>query len=145
MGREILNTYKAELTKKTGFRSEVNMRDFSITIDEPKRVGGTDTGPSPVEVFLGSLGACLDFTATIVAKEMGYDLKEFKLEIEGDLDPRGVMGKEGIPVGFQSIRVNVKEIEGIPEDELSSFLKMIQSRCPVDNTIENGVDVVLRG
>lgn len=139
----MVNTYKAELEKKTGFRSEIKMRDFSITIDEPERVGGTNKGPSPVEVLLGSLGACLDFTGTIVAKEMGHELKEFKLQIEGDLDPRGVMGKAGVPVGFQAIRVKVTDIEGIPEENIPEFLKAVQSRCPVDNTLEHGVDVIL--
>ncbi len=141
MGKEIvhLNTYKTKLKKKTGFESEVKMRDFSITVDEPKRVGGTNKGPSPVEVLLGALGACLDFTGTIVAKEMEHELKNFELEIEGD--PRGVMGKAGVPIGFQSIRVKVSEIDGIPEEKIPEFLKTIQERCPVDNTLEKGVSV----
>ncbi|MFW6040669.1 MAG: OsmC family protein [Thermoplasmatota archaeon] len=46
-----LNTYKAELVKKRGFESEATVRDFSITIDEPERIGGTNKGPNPVEVL----------------------------------------------------------------------------------------------
>ncbi len=136
-----IHTYKAELEKRSGFRSEVRIRDFSITVDEPEKLGGTNKGPNPVEVLLGSLGACLDFTGTIVAKQMGYKLKDFQLEIEGDLDPRGVKGEADVPIGFQEIRVKVTSIEGIPEEEIPEFLETIEKRCPVDNTLKEGVEV----
>ncbi len=136
-----LNTYKAQLRKKGGFESEAKVRDFSITIDEPEKLGGTNKGPNPLEVLLASLGGCLDFTGTIIAQEMGYQLEDFELEIEGDLDPRGVKGKADVPIGFQEIRVEVKKVEGLPEEEIPKFLKKIQNRCPVDNTLEEGVNV----
>ncbi len=136
-----MNTYEAQLEKRGGFESEIKIRDFSITIDEPERMGGTDKGPNPVEVFLGSLGACLDFTGTIVAKQMGHELKDFQLKIEGDLDPRGVQGKADVPAGFQDIRVSVKNIEGIPEEKVPEFLETIERRCPIDSTLREGVDV----
>ncbi len=136
-----MNTYKAKLNKKGRFESEVQIRDFSITIDEPERVGGTNKGPNPVEVLLGSLGACLDFTGSLVAKEMGYDLEDFQLEVEGKLDPRGVRGDEDVPAGLQEILVKVTEVEGIPEDDIPEFLETIEKRCPVDNTLKEGVEV----
>jgi len=136
-----MNTYKAKLNKKGRFESVVQIRDFSITIDEPERVGGTNKGPNPVEVLLGSLGACLDFTGSLVAKEMGYDLEDFQLDVEGKLDPRGVRGDENVPAGLQEIRVKVTKIEGIPEEEITGFLEAVKKRCPVDNTLKKGVDV----
>jgi len=136
-----MNKYEAVLNKKNGFESEVKIRDFTITIDEPEKVGGTNKGPNPVEVLLASIVGCLDFTGTIVAKQMGYELEEFKLEVEGELDPRGVMGKADIPSGLQSIKVEVKKVEGIPEEKIKEFLETIQHRCPVDNTLTDGVNV----
>ncbi len=139
--RSKLNTYKAQLRKKGGFESEATIRDFSITIDEPERLGGSNKGPNPLEVLLASLGGCLDFTGTIIAQEMGYQLEDFELEIQGDLDPRGVTGKADVPVGFQQVRVDVKNVEGIPKEKIPEFIEMIQKRCPVDNTLEEGVEV----
>ncbi len=136
-----LNTYEAKLNKIDGFQSEAKTREFSITIDEPERLGGTNKGPNPLEVLLASLGGCLDFTGTIIAEEMGYQLEDFELEIQGDLDPRGVMGKADVPIGFQNIRVEVKKVEGIPEEKIPKFIEEIQNRCPVDNTLEDGVQV----
>ncbi|MFP3871591.1 MAG: OsmC family protein [Candidatus Aenigmatarchaeota archaeon] len=136
-----LKRYRAELQKKGGFESEVKIRDFSITIDEPEDIGGTNKGPNPVEVLLASLVGCLDFTGTIVAEQMGYELEDFKLEVEGDIDPRGVMGKADVPPELMDVRVKVKQIKGIPEEKIDEFLKTVQSRCPVDNTVEKGVEV----
>ncbi len=142
--RAKLNTYKSKHKKKEGFESEANIRDFSITIDEPKSLGGTNKGPNPVEVLLASLGGCLDFTGTIIAEEMGYRLEDFELEVEGDLDPRGVTGKADVPIGFQNIRVEVKKVEGIPEEKIPEFIEKIQKRCPVDNTLEEVVKVEVK-
>ncbi len=139
--RAKLNTYKSKHKKKEGFESEAKIRDFSVTIDEPEELGGTNKGPNPVEVLLASLGGCLDFTGTIIAKEMGHQLEDFELEVEGDLDPRGVTGKADVPIGLQNIRVDVKKVEGIPEEKIPEFIEKIQKRCPVDNTLEDGVEV----
>ncbi|MEF8834735.1 MAG: OsmC family protein [Candidatus Thermoplasmatota archaeon] len=139
-----LNTYKAQLDKVEGFQSETTIRDFSITIDEPEKLGGSNKGPNPVEVLLASLGGCLDFTGTIVAEQMGHSLEDFQLEIEGDLDPRGVKGEADVPVGFQDIRVHVKNIKGIPEEKIPKFIEEIQNRCPVDNTLEEGVEIEVK-
>ncbi|MFW5904416.1 MAG: OsmC family protein [Candidatus Saliniplasma sp.] len=136
-----MNIYKAVLEKQSGFESEVKMRDFTITIDEPESFGGTNKGPNPIEVLLASLVGCLDFTGTIVAQQMGYELEDFKLEVEGELDPRGVMGKADVPSGLQTVNVVVKEVKGIPKEKKSEFLETIQERCPVDNTLSDGVSV----
>jgi len=137
--RKDLNEYKAVLNKQQGFESLVKIRDHSITIDEPEKAGGTDKGPNPVEVLLSSVVGCLDFTGTIVAKEMGYKLEEFELTVEGGLDPRGVMGKADVPVGLQYIRVEVINIKGIPEEKIPEFLKEVEARCPVRNTLKDEV------
>ncbi len=143
MGRkkEYMNTYTAALSKIGKFESEVSIRDLTLTIDEPERLGGTNKGPNPVEVLLASLAGCLDFTGTIVAKEMGYELENLEIEVEGDMDPRGVMGKADVPIGFQEIRVKFNDIDGIPKEDISDFLKEVENRCPVDNTLEEGVRI----
>lgn len=42
-----------------GDRISVNVRDHEIDVDEPIEAGGTDTGPTPVELFVASLAACV--------------------------------------------------------------------------------------
>lgn len=97
-----MTTFEAETEKKQGFECEVNIRNFSITIDEPEQLGGTNKGPNPVETLLGSLGGCLDFTGSIVAQQMGYELNEFEMHVSGDLDTHGVRGKADVSLYFKT-------------------------------------------
>ena len=41
-----------------GVAVKVQARQFELMLDEPKSLGGTDTGMNPVEALLGALGAC---------------------------------------------------------------------------------------
>jgi hypothetical protein len=45
-------TFSADSRQVEGLRSETKIRQFSLTVDEPPTLGGTDTGPNPVELVL---------------------------------------------------------------------------------------------
>ncbi len=141
MAESKMATFKAEVNRKGTMESEVEMRDFTLTIDESKKLGGTDKGPNPLEVLLGSLGGCLNIAGTVVAKEMGFQLENFSVKVEGDMDPRGFRGDPDVPSGFQEIRVKIKEIEGIPEDKIDEFIEEIKNRCPVEDTLERSLEI----
>ena len=117
------------------------MREFNITIDEPENLGGTNEGASPVEVLLGSLGGCINVVASMVAKEMGFELEDLKLKLEGDLDPRGFKGTADVPAGFQEVRVKIQKLEGIPDEKRSEYIEEIEGRCPLEDTIQRNVEV----
>jgi putative redox protein len=51
-------TFAADSRQVDGLRSETKIRQFSLTIDEPANLGGTDTGPNPVELVLAALATC---------------------------------------------------------------------------------------
>jgi len=141
MGKNKLATFGVEVDKIEDMECEAKMRDFTLTMDEPENLGGTNKGPNPVEVLLSSLGGCLSIVGHVVADEMDLNLTNFKLKIEGDLDPRGFMGTADVPPGFQDIRVNVELIEGVPEDKIDEFIKRIQVRCPIEDTLKRKIEV----
>jgi putative redox protein len=46
-----------------GDRFELGMRGHRLTCDQPLADGGDDQGPTPTELFVGSLAACVGFYA----------------------------------------------------------------------------------
>ena len=82
----MLTQFKATAKKtETGLQVLTNARNFSITIDEPEALGGTDTGMNPVEAVLCALGACQSIVAAAFAEMENFKFEEFHVELEGDL------------------------------------------------------------
>ncbi len=136
-----IHTVKAESTIKEGMVVENKTRSFTIIADEPKALGGTDTGVSPVEMLLCSLGACQCLTARFFAKEHGIDLKDISISLEGDIDVKGVLGMQGIRPGFQEIRIKTTIKADAPREKIDAFIAFVQSRCPVGDTLMNGIKI----
>ena len=65
-------TITADLT--SGYRVEVTNGTHVWLADEPTDVGGTDTGPNPYELLLGSLAACTCITLSMYAARHEIDL-----------------------------------------------------------------------
>ena len=70
-----LVNFKINAKSESPTRTVVTARDFKMVIDEPKNLGGKDTGANPVEFLLGALSGCLNVVGHIVAKEMKFDFK----------------------------------------------------------------------
>jgi len=116
----------------------VEARGFEMIIDEPEDLRGTNDGANPVEYLLAALAGCLNVVGHIVAKEMGFSLREIELELEGDLDPAKFSGKDTDErAGYKEIRVEIKPNTDADEETLKKWLENIKSRCPVSDNIAN--------
>ena len=67
-------TFQSDSTLQAGFHSEVKLRAHTLTVDEPKGIGGSDRGPTPVELVLAALGTCQEITYRAFATAMGIAL-----------------------------------------------------------------------
>jgi uncharacterized OsmC-like protein len=110
-------------------------------------VGGEGDAPCSADLLLGALAACQEITLRMVAANMGVELEELEVTVEGDWDPRGTlaMGKE-FPVGLTGVRCHsrivVKESGGDGAHERSErLLKSAERYCVVLSTLRNGVPV----
>lgn len=71
----------------------------------PEEVGGPGTAACPGDQLLGSLAACSQITAQLLAERLDIDA-DISVEVSGDGDVRGEMGiDDEVPVGFQDIRL----------------------------------------
>ena len=126
------------------FRSDVKIRDHVLTIDEPTTIGGSDLGPSPVEVVLAALGSCQEITYRAYATALGIELDAVSVTIEGDIDFRGFFGvDDSVRPGYDDIRAVVKITSDAPADQLEKLREVVNAHCPVLDMLTNPVPVSL--
>ncbi|WP_189014561.1 OsmC family protein [Paenibacillus marchantiophytorum] len=140
-----ITTFKATAHLQEGVVVKVSSRNFEFTIDEPKSLGGTDTGMNPVEALLGSLGACQSIVARVYAKKFDINLEDFRVEIEGDLDLDGFFKKSDVRPGYSDIRYTFHIKTDAPKERVEEFVKFLEETCPVGDTIANLVNLKLNG
>ena len=132
--------FKAVAKRKEGLAVEVEARGFKMTIDEPEGLGGSNTGMNPVELLLGSIGACQTIVATSFAPQFEIDLQDFWVELEGDLDPDGFLGlNDEVSKGYQNIRFNFHIKSDASEEKVKEFVEFIENTCPVGDTINSNL------
>jgi uncharacterized OsmC-like protein len=125
-----------------GVRCRAPIRQHALVVDEPATLGGTDEGPSPVELVLASLGTCQAITYQVWAAQLGIALEDVRVEAEGDIDLRGFFGlDDDVRPGFGSIRLRV-ELNG-PEDpaRYEELAEVVDRHCPVLDLVQNPVPV----
>lgn len=123
------------------YRTEIEVGDKSVVVDEPASLGGGDHGPTPYDMILGSIGACTAMTVRMYADRKGWPLESVTVRLrqarnyEKDCENCGA----GALPGFQVER----EVELVGEltDEQRERLEQIADRCPVKQALERGVHV----
>lgn len=138
-----VETFKATAHLQQGMVVKAKSRNFEITIDEPKSLGGTDEGMNPVELVLCALGACQSIVASVYARKFNIDLKDFWIEVEGDLDTDGFMNKSDVRRGYSDIRYNIHIKTDAAREQVQEFVEFIERTCPVGDTINNPVNLQL--
>ncbi|MBC8591077.1 OsmC family protein [Wansuia hejianensis] len=136
-----LETFKAVSKLQEGMKVECSTRGHKIVLDEPKQLGGTDEGMNPVEATLCALGACQAIVARCFARAKGVNLQEYRVELEGDLDTDGFLGKSDVRPGMQNIRAKVYIKSDSPEEKLKEFVEFVEKTCPVGDTIKNSANM----
>lgn len=80
-------------------------RNFSLTIDEPEELGGTNMGPNPQEVLLAGVNSCIMATFVEVCSVEGIRLEKVEIHSTGTLDVRGMLKlDESVHAGYQDLR-----------------------------------------
>ncbi len=65
-----------------GLRTIAKARNHTWNADEPVEDGGTDSGPTPMEMMLGALGSCIVITVHLYANRKKWPLEKVEVNLE---------------------------------------------------------------
>jgi putative redox protein len=137
--------FAADSRQVEGLRSETKIRQFTLTVDEPPSLGGTDAGPNPVELVLAGLATCQEITYRAYATALGIPLDSVSVKLEGALDLRGFFAvNDAVRPGFTSVRGSVKLKSSAPAEKLAELKKIVDAHCPVLDILRAPVPVDLQ-
>ncbi|USB31653.1 OsmC family protein [Paenibacillus sp. YPG26] len=139
-----VHTFKATAHLQDSVQVRTTSRNFELIIDEPESLGGTNTGMNPVEALLASLGACQAIVARVYASKFGVQLDDFRVEAEGEIDLDGFFDKSPVRPGYSDIRYTFRIRTDSPKDKIDEFVRFLESKCPVGDTIANPVNLRLK-
>jgi putative redox protein len=107
----------------------VRIGPHTLAADEPKELGGDDTGPAPHEWILAALGACSSMTVKMYAGRKGWPLESVEVSVAGD-------HVEGTFVLTRELT-----FRGALTDEQRERLLEIANKCPVHRTLSGPIRI----
>ena len=128
-----------------GYRTAIHIRNHTVIADELIQDGGSDTGPTPMEILLGTVGACVAVTTQAYAQRKGWPLEGVSVDLEMER-----IRREDYPA-YSGDAAFIHEIsehivfQGPLTQEQRARLMVIAGKCPVHLTLENPVFFVQQG
>ncbi len=101
-------TQKLEGNCVSHSRTDIAVRDLSVTLDEPLERGGTNKGLTPTETLMAALVGCTNVISHKVAHRVGVHIKSMTVRAEAQFDRRGVTLQEEIDVPFPSVTLYIE-------------------------------------
>jgi uncharacterized OsmC-like protein len=84
-------------------------RRFTIDIDEPCELGGSNRFANPQEHLIAALNACITVGYVAQCAVRGITLESLQIETEGEIDLRGFLGIDPqVANGYESLRYTVR-------------------------------------
>jgi len=120
----------ASVTGTAGYAQRIKTSGHEIAADEPEKRGGTNTGPSPYELMLSSLGAC-----TAITMRMYADRKQWAL---GTIDVKLRLVKEGDEAPHVERRIAFGE--RLDQEQRDKLLE-IADKTPVTKALAPGLAI----
>ena len=134
-------TFVADCGLDEEYRASISIRDFTLRADEPPTIGGANTGPTPVELTLASLGTCQEIVYATYARILGIPIDSISVHTEGRLDLRGFYGVADVPVGFGDVSFVVDIASPASPEEIERLVQTVNTHCPVLEMLRNPVPV----
>jgi uncharacterized OsmC-like protein len=128
------------VSSESGLAQHIVSGRHRWSADEPAPVGA-NTGPSPYELLMSSLGACTSMTIRLYAQRKNWDVRRITVRLRHsrihaedclDCETKG---------GFLERIDREIEVSGNLDDAQKQRLLEIAEHCPVHKTLKSEIDI----
>ncbi len=124
-----------------GLSARISTRGFLLQADEPERVGGTETGPTPYDYLGAALASCTSMTVRMYADRKQIPLDEVVTDVSFDrLHADDCADCEHTDGHIEQFTRRLT-LRGDLDDETRDRLLSIANRCPVHRTLEGQIEI----
>jgi uncharacterized OsmC-like protein len=120
-------------------------KDFTIKVDEPLKLCGTNQYANPQEHLLAALNACMVVGYSACCALEGIQLSELRVETEGEIDLRGFLGIDStVKPGYDEIRYTVYVKENATPEQFDKIHSTVMATSPNYFNLGNAVALKAR-
>lgn len=109
-----------------GVRADVSYKGFEIRTDQPAYAGGTNSAPSPFDLFLASLAACAGYFVVAFCLERKLSTEGLSLSMRTERNPQTRM--------ISKMTIDITLPPGFPEKYRNAVIKAAD-QCTVKRHI----------
>ncbi len=115
-------------------------RRFTINIDEPLELGGSNQFANPQEHLIAALNACMTVGYVAQCAVRGITLQSLEIETEGDIDLRGFLGLDpNVANGYESLRYTVRIKGSGTKEQFAEIHSAVMATSPNFYNLANAV------
>jgi uncharacterized OsmC-like protein/fermentation-respiration switch protein FrsA (DUF1100 family) len=126
------------------FQQEITVGSHRLIADEPREVGGLDSGPGPYDLVLAGLGACTAMTLRLSAERKALPLKRVSVQLTHQkihaADCENCETKEGMIDRIE----RAITLDGALDEGQRARLMEIADKCPVHRTLTSEIEIRTR-
>jgi len=112
-----------------GYQVDVMAGEFQTRVDEPVRVGGTNTGPQPTDLFLSAVASCFVMSLAHAARKRDLELSSIEVDVTGTYE------------GARFSRIQISVRIPVPQDIAATLIASAERVCYVTNTLRASPEI----
>ncbi len=128
-------------TRNGRFQQAITIGSHRLLADEPRSVGGLDSGPNPYDLVLAGLGACTAMTVRLYAERKQLPLDRVTVRLTHArihaADCEACETKEGMVDRIEREVVLEGNLDAVQRTKLAE----IADKCPVHRTLTSEIDI----
>lgn len=115
------------VTRKNGLDFAIQIRGHDVGSDMAEADGGRDQGPSPSELLVGSLGACIAMMVQRYCDRHGYRDGEVSVSLTYEVADN--------PKRVGAITIDLEIPKDVPENRRTAIRNLAEA-CPIHGTLK---------